>query len=74
MELSVKNKLLLNADDSVVIVSDRDSNIVSRKLKSDRESCNQWLPAKKLSWHVGKTECILSGSKRNINKVKQNQN
>ena len=61
-------------ESSVLIVSDRDSNIVSRKLKSDLESCNQWFTANKLSMHVGKTECILFGSKRNINKVKQTQN
>ena len=41
MELSVKSKFFLFADDSVLIVSDRNPNIVSPKLKSDLESCNQ---------------------------------
>ena len=41
MELSVKSKLLLYADDSVIIFSDQDPNIVSNKFKSDLESFNQ---------------------------------
>lgn len=71
MEISVKSKLLLYADDSVLIVSDRDPNVISRKLKSDLISCNQWFSENKLSMHVGKTECILFGSKRNISKIKE---
>ena len=71
MEISVDSKLLLYADDSVLLVSDRDPNIVSKKLKSDLISCNQWFSENKLSMHVGKTECILFGSKRNLSKIKE---
>ena len=41
METSVKSKLLLYAEDSVLIVSDPDPTVVSNKLKSDLDSCNQ---------------------------------
>ena len=71
METSVQSKLLLYADDSVLIVSDRDPNVVAQKLKSDLESCNQWFTENKLSMHVGKTECILFGSKRKLSKIKE---
>ena len=72
MELSVKGKLLLYADDNVLIVSIAIQTVYL--VNSDLESCNQWFTANKLSMHVGITECILFGSERNINKVKQNQN
>ena len=71
MELSVNSKLLLYADDSVLIVCDRDPDNIAKKLKSDLESCNQWFTENKLPMHIGKTECILFGSKRNLNKVKE---
>ena len=71
MEMSVKSKFLLYADDSVLIFSDQDPNIVSNKLKSDLESCNQWFTENKLSKHVGKTECIIFGCKRKLSKVKE---
>ena len=33
------------------------------------ESCKQWLIDNKLSLHLGKTESILFGSKRNLKKI-----
>ena len=71
MELSVNSKLLLYADDSVLIVCDRDPDNIAKKLKSDLESCNQWFTENKLSMHIGKTECILFGSKNKLNKVNE---
>ena len=52
METSVQSKLLLYANDSVLIVSDRDPNVVAQKLKSDLESCNQWLSAKRSAFYL----------------------
>ena len=40
MHLSVKNELLLYADDSVILVYDRDPNVISRKLAEDLRSKN----------------------------------
>ena len=69
MHLSVKNELLLYADDSVILVYDRDPNVISRKLAEDLSTCNEWLIDNKLSLHVGKTECILFGSSRKLKHV-----
>ena len=54
--------LLVYADASIILVSDKDPRVVSRELSKDLESCNHWLIDHQLSLHVGKTECILFGS------------
>ena len=68
MKASVKCDLLLYADDSALIVSGNNileiENILSRELKS----VSEWLVDNKLSLHLGKTESILFGSKRNLKK------
>ena len=61
--------LLLYADDSVLIVNDRKPDTISKKLSEELGSCNEWLIDNKLSLHVGKTECIVFGSKRKLNKL-----
>ena len=71
MEISVKCKLLLYADDSVLVVSGKDPNSISKILGAELASCNQWLIDNNLSLHVGKTECIIFGSKRKLNKVSE---
>ena len=63
-------KLLLYADDSVLIVTDENPDYVSEQLGKNIESCYNWLVDNKLSMHFGKTECILFGSKRKLKKVK----
>ena len=69
MVISVKHKLLLYADDSVILVCDKDPSAVSKSLSSELDTCNKWLIDNKLSLHVGKTECILFGSKRKLKVV-----
>tara|TARA_B110000881_G_C18495777_1_gene474172 strand:- start:132 stop:1001 length:870 start_codon:yes stop_codon:yes gene_type:complete len=69
MVCSVRNKLLLYADDSVILVSDKDSRVVSQALSNDLRSCNNWLIDNELSLHVGKTECILFGSHARLKKA-----
>ena len=59
-------KLMLYADDSAILFSHRDPNYISSKLGHVLESCNEWLVDNKLSLHLGKTECILFGSKRKL--------
>ncbi len=60
MPVSVKSKLLLYADDSVLLVSHRDLRVISDTLSQELESCND----NRLSLHLGKTEAILCGTKR----------
>ncbi len=64
MSVSVKSKLLLYADDSVLLVSHRDPRVISNTLSQELESCNKWLIDNRLSQHLGKTEAILCGTKR----------
>ncbi len=62
-------KLLLYADDSTILFSHQDPNIISSKLGDELKSCSEWLVDNKLSLHLGKTECIIFGSKRKLKKV-----
>ena len=70
MVSSVDCKLLLYADDSALIVSGTDPDSIAIKLGDELDSCRQWLIDNKLSLHLGKTECMLFGTKRKLNKVK----
>jgi len=70
MSISVNCKLMLYADDSILLVSDKDHTKVSEFLTLNLNSCFKWLVDNKLSLHLGKTEAIVFGSKRKINKLK----
>ena len=66
MSAVVKNKLLLYADDSGILVSDESKSVIEASLQDDLHSIRQWLIDNKLSLHLGKTESILFGSKHKI--------
>ncbi len=66
MPISTKCKLLLYADDNVLLVSDKDPRAVSDILSEELESCNEWLVDNRLSLHLEKTEAMLCGKKRKI--------
>ena len=70
MEISVDFdcKLLLYADDSAILFSHKDPNVVAQKLGCILDSCNKWLEDNKLLLYLGKTECVLFGSKRKLKK------
>ena len=61
---SIKNKLLMYADDCVIISSDTNPDVITRDLSLDLESCNNWLINNKLSLYVDKPELILFGSRK----------
>ena len=71
MTISVSSecKILLYADDSAILFSHKDPEVISRKLSSELESCSKLLVDNKLSLHLGKTDCILYGSGRKFRKV-----
>ena len=73
MSISIQSdcKLLLYADDSTIIFSHKDPDVISKKLGKELESCSHWLVDNKLSLHLGKTECIIFGPKRKLKKVKE---
>ena len=69
MPISVKCKLLLYADDSALIISGTDPKQIAEELSKALEECRQWLMDNKLSLHLGKTEAMIFGSKKKLNKV-----
>ena len=69
MITSVDCKLSLYADDSALLFSHKDSDVISDRLSKELSNCKRWLVDNKLSLHVGKTECLLFGTKRKLGKV-----
>ena len=69
MPISLTCKLLLYADDSALIVSGPDPDVIAETLSNELKSCRQWLIDNKLSLHLGKTEAILFGTKRKLRRV-----
>ena len=61
---SVSCKLLMYADDTVLLVSDKDINTVSVQLANEVTNSYNWLVNNKLSMHMEKTECIVFSSKK----------
>ena len=70
MELSISSecKLLLYADDSAILYSNKDPRVISDKLGLELEMCSKWLVDNKLSLHMGKTQCIIFGFKWKLRK------
>lgn len=60
--ISEKFKHIVYADDS----ADRNPNNISNVLGKELKNNSKWLVYNKLSLHLGKTECILFGSKRKL--------
>ena len=61
--------LFLFADDSALLVSDRDMLQVEKALSSELDRIRIWLADNKLSLHLGKTESILFGSSTKLTKA-----
>ena len=59
-------KLSLYADDSALVHSGADPDVVAQFLSNELTTCRRWLIDNRLSLHLGKTECILFGSKRRL--------
>ena len=66
MPNSVDCMLLQYADDSALIISDKDPVKIGQNLSRNLDNCNKWLIDNKLSLHMGKTELILFGTKRKL--------
>lgn len=64
MVTSVNSKLILYADDSIIMAADKDPVNIANKLSFELDSCNRWLVDNKLSLHLGKCETLLFSSKR----------
>ena len=68
MSAAVKCKLLLYADDSVLLASGKDLVEIEATLSCELESVNNWLIDNKLSLHLGKTQSIVFGTRKKLYK------
>ena len=59
-------RLSLYADDSALLYSGPDPNVVADFLSKELSICQRWLVDNRLSLHLGKTGCILFGTKRGL--------
>ena len=66
---SVNCMLSLYADDSALLFSHRDPDVIADRLSTELSNCMRWLVDNRLSLHVGKTECLIFGSKAKLKKV-----
>ena len=65
MPRCVKNcKIVLYADDTILITSNKDLAEVKRELSEDMSNCFHWLTNNGLAMHKGKTEALIISSKR----------
>ena len=69
MNISLTCRLSLYADDSALLFSHRDANVIADRLSRELSSCKKWLVDNRLSLHVGKMESLLFGSKRRLKGV-----
>ena len=58
---ALDEKLLLYANDSAILVSDKDATNIESVLQKELAVVSEWLIDNKLSLHLGKTESILFG-------------
>jgi exonuclease III len=69
MPISLRCRLALYADDSALVHSGKHPDEIAAFLSNELASCKKWLVDNRLSLHIGKTECILFGSKRRLGKA-----
>ncbi len=69
MEMAVNCKLILYADDSVIMVSDKDPKVFETKSAIELNSINNFLILNKSSFHYGKCESMLFASKYKCKRI-----
>lgn len=75
MSISISSdcKLLLYADDSTILFSNSNPDVISEKLGKELLSCSQWLIDNKLSLHLGKQNVFYLVQNVNLKKFDQFQ-
>ena len=66
MSVSLGCHLSLYADDSTLVASGRNAAELGRFLSDQLGRCKDWMVDNRLSLHLGKTECVLIGSRRKL--------
>lgn len=69
MSAFVKNKLLLYADDSVILLTGKDKTVIEKVLSEELQCVSEWLIDNKRSLHLGKTKSVLFGLKISDNSL-----
>lgn len=69
MSGAINNKLLLYADDSAILVADKQILTIETILENELGTVSDWLIDNNLSLHLGKTESILFGSKQKLKAI-----
>ena len=69
MATSLGCHLSLYADDSTLIASGDNARDLGVYLSGQLASCRRWMVDNRLSLHLGKTECILIGSRHRLRQV-----
>ena len=64
MASCVTCQLIMYADDTILLVSDRNLKNVAQNLSTELSRCSHWLTNNGLSMHMGKTEAIVLSSRR----------
>ena len=68
MKAAVKCNLILYADDSTLLLSGKYVVKIKQVLRRELKAANEWLEENRLSLHLGKTQSILFGSKKEFTK------
>ena len=66
MSVSLGCHLSLYADDSTLVASGRNAAELGGYLSDQLGRCKDWMVDNRLSLHLGKTECVLIGSRRKL--------
>ena len=69
LSISVDCQLSLYADDSALFFAHSNPSVIADRLSAELSNCRRWLIDNRLSLHVGKTECVLFGSKSSLRRV-----
>ena len=69
LSISVNCQLSLYADDSALFFAHSDPSVIANRLSVELSNCRRWLIDNRLSLHVGKTECVIFGTKSSLRRV-----
>jgi retron-type reverse transcriptase len=73
MPSCVKCKMIMYADDTILIVSHKNLDQLSNILSDELSHCFHWLANNRLSMHKGKTEALIISTKRKQHHTKDYQ-
>ena len=71
MAASLRCKVSLYADDSTLIASGESGSELGNFLSEELSNCRVWMTDNRLSLHLGKTECMLFGTRKRLKSVKE---